>query len=187
MKKSISVFCCVCLTSLSCLFLMGCQSNKSQASINEKPSMAASAPEMTAQPAPPAQPAQPVVVAPANSVFRIKAGSTDPVTDSSGNVWLPDQGFDGGDVDDRPDTVVANTKDPALYQSQRYGMNSFSCKIPNGKYTARLYFAETFDGITGVGQRVFSFIFVAAACPEGKYPKSCQIELCCDLMQSWQP
>ena len=35
-------------------------------------------------------------------------------------------------------------------------MNSFSCKLPNGSYTAKLYFAETFDGITGPGQRVFT-------------------------------
>jgi hypothetical protein len=36
-------------------------------------------------------------------------------------------------------------------------MDSFSCKVPNGKYVANLYFAETYDGITGPGQRVFSF------------------------------
>jgi hypothetical protein len=36
-------------------------------------------------------------------------------------------------------------------------MRAFSCKIPNGKYLAKLYFAETYQGITGPGQRVFSF------------------------------
>jgi hypothetical protein len=36
-------------------------------------------------------------------------------------------------------------------------MSAFSHKIPNGKYLAKLYFAETYDGITGAGQRVFSF------------------------------
>ena len=30
-------------------------------------------------------------------------------------------------------------------------------KIPNGKYIAKLHFAETFEGITGEGQLVFSF------------------------------
>jgi len=29
--------------------------------------------------------------------------------------------------------------------------------VPNGKYVVRLHFAETFDGITGPGERVFSF------------------------------
>jgi len=36
-------------------------------------------------------------------------------------------------------------------------MNSFSCSIPNGKYIAKLHFAETFEGVTGPGQRVFTF------------------------------
>jgi outer membrane protein assembly factor BamB len=35
-------------------------------------------------------------------------------------------------------------------------MTAFSLKVPDGKYIAKLYFAETFEGITGEGQRVFS-------------------------------
>jgi len=92
------------------------------------------------------------------SVVRVKAGLSAPFTDSSGNVWQPDQGFDGGDVVDRdPGMTIANTKDPGLFRSEHYGMSSFSCSVPNGKYMAKLYFAETFEGITGTGQRVFSF------------------------------
>ena len=91
-------------------------------------------------------------------IFRVKAGQSAPFTDSEGRVWLAEQGFDGGDTIDRDSsTAIANTKDPGIYLSEHYGMNSFSCKIPNGKYTAKLYFAETYDGITGPGQRVFSF------------------------------
>ena len=51
----------------------------------------------------------------------------------------------------------AGTKDPGLYLSEHYSMDSFSCKIPNSKYIAKLYFAETYEGISGQGQRVFSF------------------------------
>jgi hypothetical protein len=36
-------------------------------------------------------------------------------------------------------------------------MTGFSRKIPNGKYLVKLYFAETYEGITGAGQRVFSY------------------------------
>ena len=36
-------------------------------------------------------------------------------------------------------------------------MESFAYSLPNGKYLAKLYFAETFDGINGPGDRVFSF------------------------------
>jgi hypothetical protein len=44
-----------------------------------------------------------------------------------------------------------------LFRGEHYGMSAFSCKVPNGKYLAKLYFAETYVGITGPGQRVFSY------------------------------
>lgn len=95
---------------------------------------------------------------PAAAAVRIKAGLFEPFTDSKGNVWQPEQGFDGGSTIDRdPALEIAGTTEPALFRTEHYGMNSFSCKIPNGKYTAKLYFAETFDGIYGPGERVFSF------------------------------
>jgi len=89
---------------------------------------------------------------------RIKAGLSTPFTDSNGNLWLPDQGFADGDATDRADDLqIANTKDPALYRTEHYGMTSFSYPVPNGKYLVKLHFCETFDGITGPGGRVFSF------------------------------
>jgi hypothetical protein len=91
-------------------------------------------------------------------VIRIKAGSSSPFTDSNGKIWQAEQGFSGGDVTDRdPNTSIANTTDRGLFLSEHYSMDSFSCSAPNGKYLAKLYFAETYDGITGPGQRVFSF------------------------------
>ncbi len=89
--------------------------------------------------------------------FRIKAGKSESVKDAEGNVWLADQGFEGGQTIERPDIQVANTKSPDLYRSERYSMESFSWPVPNGKYVVNLHFAETFEGITGSGQRVFSF------------------------------
>ena len=56
-----------------------------------------------------------------------------------------------------PAAGVTGTQDPALFQSEHFGMRAFSSKLPNGKYLAKLYFAETYEGITGPGQRVFSF------------------------------
>jgi outer membrane protein assembly factor BamB len=53
--------------------------------------------------------------------------------------------------------AIAGTKDPGLFQSEHWGMSAFSREVPNGKYLAKLYFAETYDGITGPGQRVFTF------------------------------
>ena len=95
--------------------------------------------------------------APAAKVVRIKAGKSEPVKDADGNVWLADQGFEGGQTIGRPDIQIANTKTPDLYRAERYSMESFSWPVPNGKYLVKLHFAETFEGITGPGQRVFSF------------------------------
>jgi Malectin domain len=106
---------------------------------------------MTAVSAPPA------VAAPVNSVVRIKAGASSAVTNSSGDVWLADQGFSGGDVVERPDLTIANTTEPEIYRSEHYSMDSFSWPLANGKYLVKLHFCETFDGITDKGQRVFSF------------------------------
>lgn len=53
--------------------------------------------------------------------------------------------------------AVAGTDDPTLYVSEHWGMAGFNQKLPNGKYTVNLHFAETYQGITGAGQRVFSF------------------------------
>jgi alcohol dehydrogenase (cytochrome c) len=54
-------------------------------------------------------------------------------------------------------TEVTGTKDPGLFASEHWGMRTFSCGIPNGKYLAKLYFSENYEGITGPRQRVFSF------------------------------
>jgi len=90
-------------------------------------------------------------------VVRIKAGKSEPVKDAEGNVWLADQGFEGGDTVERSDIQIANTKSPDLYRAERYSMESFKWPLPNGKYVVKLHFAETYDGITAPGERVFSF------------------------------
>lgn len=98
------------------------------------------------------------VSATSGKTIRINAGSFEPFKDSSGNAWVAEQGFEGGSTIDRDASLaIANTKDPELFLSEHYSMDSFSCKVPNGKYLAKLYFAETFEGITGPGERVFSF------------------------------
>jgi hypothetical protein len=125
---------------------------------NETAKAAPSGPAPVAAPKPPAPPEPPAAPVAAGGVIRIKAGVGEPFKDSAGNVWLPDQGFEGGEPIERPDLQIANTKDPGIYRAERYSMTSFTRKLPNGKYTVKLHFAETFEGITGPGQRVFSFI-----------------------------
>ncbi len=107
-----------------------------------------------------------VAAAPAAKVIRIKAGNSEPVKDSEGNVWMADQGFEGGQTIARLDLQIANTKSPDLYRAEHYSMDSFSWPVPNGKYVVKLHFAETFEGITGPGGRVFSFNVQGKEFPE---------------------
>jgi len=96
--------------------------------------------------------------------LRINCGATEPYTDKAGNTWLADQGMEPGGkwgaVDgltvDRGDLGIAGTDAPKIYETERYSMEGYKFTIPNGKYTVRLHFAETYDGITAEGERVFS-------------------------------
>ena len=152
MRNILTQTLCGCAAAAILVFMAGCQT-KNQTSAPTAPAAAQSSVAPAPEPAP-APAATPVA---AGGVIRIKAGSSAPVKDSSGNVWQAEVGFEGGDTAERPDLAIANTKDQTLYQSEHYSMNSFACKLANGKYLARLHFAETYDGITGPGQRVFSF------------------------------
>ncbi len=96
--------------------------------------------------------------APAKLPIRIKTGITAPLKDEQGVVWQTDEkGFADGETIARPDIEISNTKTPSLYRAERYSMTKFSQKLPNGKYTVKLHFAETYEGISGPGERVFSF------------------------------
>ena len=96
--------------------------------------------------------------APTRPTIRIKTGIEKSFTDEAGIVWQADQGFADGDTIDRSDLEISATKTPSVYRAERYGMTKFSHPLPNGKYLVKLHFAETFEEITGAGQRVFSFV-----------------------------
>jgi len=97
-------------------------------------------------------------------VMRVNCAAYDPYTDKAGNLWLPDQymeeGTKWGAVDgmtvDRGDLGLTGTDAPRIYETERYLMEAYEFIVPNGKYTVRLHFAETYEGITGSGERVFS-------------------------------
>jgi endoglucanase len=97
-------------------------------------------------------------------VLRVNCAAYDPYTDKAGNLWLPDQYFEGdnswGVVDgmttDRGDLGITDSDAPKIYETESYMMSAYKFKVPNGKYTVRLHFAETYDGIMDEGERVFS-------------------------------
>ena len=139
------------------VLITGCKSESQQASDHSSPTQEATAPAPTATAS---SPAPKTATAPAStsldSVIRIKAGGP-ALKDSSGTEWLGDTGFNGGDVIARPDLQIANTTQPDIYRSEHYSMDSFTYKLPNGKYQVKLHFCETYEGITGPGERVFTF------------------------------
>jgi hypothetical protein len=126
----------------------GCQSDSTD---SRKQAAANAAPPVT-----PAAPPAPVPPKPVLPTMRINAGAG-AVKDSTGVEWLAETGFVGGDVIERPDMAIANTKQPEIYRSEHYSMESFAQKLPNGKYHVKLHFCETYEGIAAAGDRVFSF------------------------------
>jgi len=97
-------------------------------------------------------------------VLRVDCGAFESYKDKLGNVWAADQdwgagktwGAEDGMTLDREGVGITGTDLVRIYETERYSMNSYKFTVPNGKYTVRLHFAETFDGIMGPGERVFS-------------------------------
>jgi hypothetical protein len=99
------------------------------------------------------------------TVFRVNCGDEKEYTDQAGQVWLPDQeltatakyGADGGGTVVRDELkTIAGTPAPQVYRTERYSMGKYQFALPNGTYTARLHFCETFDGVSAAGERVFT-------------------------------
>lgn len=140
------------ISAMAAVLFVGCESPKTPTP------PAATTPAPAATPTTPATtPAATTATVTVTPPVYIDAGSSVTYTDSVGNVWQADEGFDGGDSTERAaDLQITNTADPAIFRTEHFGMNTFSCNLPNGKYTVKLLFAETFDGVTAPGQRVFS-------------------------------
>ena len=189
--------------TLAVALTAGCQSANEQASTNNASSTAApAAPAPAAAPAQPTTPAPDATAAPAAPAaapvavtppVRIKCGVTENMTDSAGNVWLADEGSADGDTFGVDDAVITNTPDQALYRSERFGMTAYNFAVPNGKYTVKLLFAEVYSGITGPGDRVFSFnvqghefkdfdIWVKAGGPYKAYIQSVDVDVTNDVL-----
>ena len=102
--------------------------------------------------------------APDKFVLRVNAGAEKEYVDPSGTAWLPDQAWKEGatygavvgDTVVRQNIKILDTKAPAVYLTERYGMTAYRFVVPNGTYTVRLHFAETFADIDTEGPRVFS-------------------------------
>jgi hypothetical protein len=81
-------------------------------------------------------------------------------TDSKGQLWQADYGYNGGALSNLPATIKG-TADQALFLTARKNENSkagliYSFNIPDGAYHVNLYFAETWGPALTVGGRVFN-------------------------------
>jgi hypothetical protein len=79
------------------------------------------------------------------------------LTDSFGIQWIGDAFYSGtsNHVTDFREVNYANTDDPSLFQTERYGMDfHYSLNLPNGEYTVELGFAES--RFSSAGSRSFS-------------------------------
>ena len=102
-----------------------------------------------------------VNAAAAFAVVRVNAGGGS-FTDSAGNAWSADTGFNTGNAN-TVSTPINNTVDDALYQTERWDASTspelaYSFNLPNGNYLVNLHFAEIYSGTFGVGKRVFDVL-----------------------------
>jgi len=103
----------------------------------------------------------------AKPLYSINCGADKVYVDGSGKTWLADQektdkvdwGVIGGEVVVRETVDIPGTRAPQVYLIECYSMAGYVFKLPPGKYTVRLHFAETFDGVTAAGERVFDISF----------------------------
>jgi hypothetical protein len=79
---------------------------------------------------------------------------------ASGQAWTADANYSGG-YTWSVTNPIANTNDPALYQTCRYGNFSYNYAVPNGTYTVTLKFAE--PTYSRVGARIFNVAINNAA------------------------
>jgi hypothetical protein len=95
----------------------------------------------------------------AQQPVRVNCGGAS-YTDSKGQVWQADRGYNWGNASYIP-AVVSGTTSQALFQTGRYNPNFsagmvYTFAVPNGQYHVNLYFAETFAATKAKGARVFN-------------------------------
>ena len=92
--------------------------------------------------------------------IRVNCGGPS-YTDSRGNVWQADFGFNTGTAGGNATAMVSGTNDPKLFQSDRWNASTttpliYNFNVANGSYSVNLYFAETSPAQQSVGARVFN-------------------------------
>lgn len=102
-------------------------------------------------------------------VLRYRFGNTNSLIDNNGRYWFGDyylysaaneiagmtSSYSSTTVSD--DIINTTGSDDDLYQNYRYAPTiNFSADVENGTYTVKLYFAETYSGISATNKRRFN-------------------------------
>lgn len=99
------------------------------------------------------------VMAQTQQPIRVNCGGSS-YTDSKGQVWQADFGFNEGTVS-AVTAQVSGTADPNLFWSNRYNSNAakpmiYTFPVANGNFHVNLYFAEISKEFQSIGARVFN-------------------------------
>ncbi len=102
-------------------------------------------------------------VPPGKLVIRANLGCNIDYTDASGIVWSADQKYTKenkwGFLDGRPHyrfgLIVPGTDAPFIYDSERDKEGAYRFNVPNGTYTVRIHFCETWEGAKQPNLREF--------------------------------
>jgi len=86
-------------------------------------------------------------------LWRVRAGTEEPLRYSDGEVWSGDLGYLGGNAVETDRPIRAKSR-RGLYQTERWGPEVvYTLPVTTGRYRVRLFFAETY--VRKVGERVF--------------------------------
>jgi len=96
--------------------------------------------------APSAMAGPPVALGALESVRILCGYPKDKYIDRSGNVWLGDRYFSGGEASGQPQQFLTRAPDMTLYQTFRIGNFSYNIPLKPGNYELHLYFVETHYG-----------------------------------------
>jgi LCP family protein required for cell wall assembly len=72
---------------------------------------------------------------------------------TAGTAWVCGEAPSGSSASH--DVEVTGTEDDAVWATERWGLEAYRVNVEDGEYDMRLLFAETWEGITGPGERVF--------------------------------
>ena len=97
-------------------------------------------------------------------VYRVNCGADEPYVDEDGAMWQPDQewsedagwGAEGGQTAARDQALpVPDVPARPIYFTERFGVERYRFRVPEGVYTVRLHFAETHANNYRPGLREF--------------------------------